>query len=202
MEKLTYSLSTGVTHTELREMFELDTNNLTGSGLRWRNHPTQTAKSGTVAGSRRHGKQACYWRISLNGKSYNVHHIVAFLAELPRINELRQLTKKGKSNVLVIDHINDGTYPNYSNHPKNLEVVTSRENTIRGKCSMRNQRRIKNAALLGASLIKGTSRYEAGIRYKGYSIKLGSFKTELEAHHAYLKARERIGKGMHPKFAA
>ncbi|WP_445776603.1 hypothetical protein [Shewanella sp.] len=196
---MSYSLTRGVTPNEIEEMFMLDTKDLTGSGLLWRKHPIYTDKDGEKAGSRRHGKQSCYWRICINRKQYNVHHIVAHLASVPRIDELRELAKRGETNILVIDHINDGRFPDYSNYPENLEVVTARENTIRGKCSMRNEKRKRNRSLLGAYLRKDTGNYQACIRYQGHSIKLGTYKTELEAHHAYLNARTRIDNGLYPK---
>lgn len=186
-----YQLTKGVTPSELKAMFSLDLDNVKGSGILWKEHPSNPLKKNTMAGGRKSGKGACYWRVYLNGRSYHVHHIVALLADLPRCTEMRKLAKSKQANVLVVDHLNNGTFPDYSNHPLNLEIVTHRENVSRGKVS-------SNKKLIGASYRKDTGKWRSNIRWNGYRYSLGTYDTEQEAHESYLIALKKVEEGRCP----
>jgi hypothetical protein len=77
----------------------------------------------------------------------------------------------------VIDHI-DGNPSN--NRINNLRDVSARQNG-------QNRKEHRNGKLVGTSYNKRDSIYQARISLNGKSKNLGSFKTEIEAHEAYIK---------------
>lgn len=82
-----------------------------------------------------------------------------------------------------IDHI-DGNGLN--NQRSNLRVVTHREN-------LHNHHRKKTSRFVGVSWSKSNNNWQAQIHKNSIATHLGNFKTEEEAHEAYLKALNRKG---------
>lgn len=95
-------------------------------------------------------------------KKFQVHRLVAmtFL--------------KDYSEDLDVDHI-DRCKTN--NKVSNLRMLTRQQNTF-------------NTAAKGYTYHKGAKKWQASITVNRKCIYLGSFKTEQEAHQAYLKAKE------------
>jgi hypothetical protein len=109
-------------------------------------------------------------RINLNKngeyKEFNVHKLVQLAFLTPGI----------------IDHINRDRA---DNRLVNLRVVTHRQNCLNT---------IRNKYLPGAQKNNSkTSPWKSQMRINGVQENLGSFKTELEAHQAYLDRLEEIG---------
>lgn len=80
-----------------------------------------------------------------------------------------------KECVPVIDHINGDKS---DNRIENLRSVTQQENMFNTKSK-------------GYSKSTHKNNYQARIWFEGKNIHLGIFNNELEAHNAYLKAKER-----------
>ena len=120
-----YTLKRGVTPQEIRHLIELDLVNTNGSGIRYKNNYNSMQTIGSMAGGLTVRNK--YYQVMLNGKFYLAHHIVLLLDNREGIHELRKQAKQ----VLVVDHINDGSYPVYSNHPNNLRITTQRHNLAR-----------------------------------------------------------------------
>ncbi len=114
-----YKLARGATAQEIHHLLELDLANTSGSGIKYKNSYNHRQVVGSMAGSST-GK---YYQVMLNGKNYYTHQLVLLLVGRKGIKEVR----KG---LLVVDHINDGTYPYYSNHPNNLRITTQRTNVM------------------------------------------------------------------------
>lgn len=88
--------------------------------------------------------------------------------------------------ILVIDHINGNPL---DNRKKNLRICTHREN-------MQNKHIHRHGKLYGGYFRKDISKWAAQININKKNIPLGYFKTEYEAHQAYMKAyNELVTKG-------
>lgn len=113
-----------------------------------------------------------YYTVSLNGKSYYIHKLVAiaFLNHTPCNYKL------------VIDHKNDNQLDNRVN---NLQIVTQRENAC--KTQGRYSSKYK-----GVSWHKRRNKWVAGIRIDGKSIYLGAFNCELAASISYQNKLKEI----------
>ena len=112
-----------------------------------------------------------YPKVSLKGKFYMVHQLVAmsFLGHKPnRHNE-------------VVDHINNNPK---DNRLENLQIITQRENVVKSK----KPRELPTGVTKN---VKG-SRYHAVTGIKNKRIHLGSFDTPEEAHEAYLTKLKEI----------
>jgi hypothetical protein len=98
--------------------------------------------------------------------TYQVHRLVwkTFIGEIPPN--------------LAIDHINEDKQ---DNRLENLQLLTNRENCIKGKAKYRD-------LPTGCYLRKDTGRYASRIQIDGKDKYLGNFDTELEASLAYQKA--------------
>lgn len=154
--------STPLTQKRLRELlhYEPDTGVFT-----WIIRPTRKRKAGDIAGYLDNG----YVLIGFNSKNYKAHRL-AWLYEY------------GCWPSKHIDHI-DGNPSN--NRISNLREATQSEN-------LQNQLKARadsKTSLLGASRNKNRSNYRAQIMVNGKSIHLGCFKTDIEAHDAYITAK-------------
>lgn len=86
----------------------------------------------------------------------------------------------------IVDHINGNSL---DNRKSNLRIVTNRENG-------QNKKIHRSGKLVGCSYHKRRKKWEAQIRVDKNRKSLGYFKTEHEAHQAYMKAyNELITKG-------
>lgn len=103
-------------------------------------------------------------------KSFKAHHLVF------------ETFGHGKRNgrIVNIDHI-DGVKDN--NNINNLQLLTNRENLAKGQL-----KRNKSSKFTGVYKPKNSNYYQSYITINGKHKFLGSFKTEIEAHNAYLNA--------------
>ena len=83
---------------------------------------------------------------------------------------------------MMIDHINGDSL---DNRKSNLRIVTNREN-------QQNRKEHRDGKLFGCSYKKREKKWEAQIRVNGSQKSLGYFKTEYEAHQAYMKAYNEL----------
>lgn len=114
------------------------------------------------------------------GKNFKVHQLVAITFLGHEINGHNR----------IIDHINSDKL---DNRAENLRIVTAREN-----CSKLSEKKKKISKYIGVSK-DIYSRWESYIRIKNKLYKLGIFETEDEAREAYLKAVNRLEKGIYPE---
>jgi len=119
-----------------------------------------------------------YLKISLykdgKEKSITIHVLVA----IAFLNHIQC------GNNLVVDHIDNDPL---NNNLRNLQIITHRENVSK-------DRRGVSSQYTGVSWNKSTKKWVASIYTNGKQKNLGSFKTELEAHHAYQKKLKEIRK--------
>jgi len=111
------------------------------------------------------------------GKSFNIHSLVASTF----------LTKPLMKCRIEIDHL-DGNKLN--NVVSNLQYVSGRENTCRGKRSDGN--REKSSSFRGVSWHKVKKKWTSSIRVDTKLIYLGSFDCELKARDAYIIALTKL----------
>ena len=98
-------------------------------------------------------------------KTWEVHRLIA----MAFLNHTPDGYKK------VVDHIDNNPL---NNELSNLQVIDHRSNCIkvgRGK-----------SRLVGATWVENKKRWRASIYHNGKSIYIGSYKTEKEAHKAYM----------------
>lgn len=91
---------------------------------------------------------------------------------------------------LIVDHINRN---GLDNRRKNLRLVTRGENCLNKSKHKGSQYKYK-----GVGLSSGGKLYNARIARNGKQHYLGSFKTQIGARRAYLKAAKRL----HEEFAS
>ena len=105
--------------------------------------------------------------LSLNGnqKSRKVHQLVAeaFLNHVPN------------GYGLLVDHIDNNKL---NNNLSNLQVISNRENCSKDKNG-------GTSKYIGVCFDSHNKKYMSSCRYKGKSVNLGRFKTEIEASEAY-----------------
>jgi len=116
--------------------------------------------------TRGYSDQAGYRKISINYVPTYVHRL-AFT-----------ITGKNIPKGIVVDHINGDKS---DNRIKNLRLVTHREN-------QNNRAPHRTGKLVGAYYRKAYGIWESQISINKKIVFLGCFKTELEAHEAYVKA--------------
>ena len=134
------------------------------SGLRWRVAVGKRIKVGDVAGTL---NPVGYWKVGWGGAKFYVHRVVSVLAG----------TLNSLSAALIVDHI-DGDRSN--NVPANLRPVTYRQNG-------NNHSTHRAGRLAGAYLFRGL--WQSQIRVAGTLHYIGRFKTEQQAHAAYMLYR-------------
>ena len=155
-----------LTRSEILHFFEYDSVN---GFLIWKNHwdPSVVTKlKGRIAGS---VTKEGYREVMLNEKIYKIHRLIWFL-ENEKIGE-------------QIDHI-DGNRLN--NKIQNLRSVNQYQN-------QRNQISHRNGRLPNTYFCKDTGMWRGRFRFKGKSICVGRFNTELEAYRAIKSESERLG---------
>jgi hypothetical protein len=115
--------------------------------------------------------------LSLNFKSktINIHKLVAitFLNYIPSNNEK-----------LVVDHIDNNKL---NNCLKNLQLITHRENCSKGKLL-----KIKTSKYTGVIYHIQCKKWISRIQINKKNIHIGLFKTEEEAHLAYINKLKEI----------
>ena len=82
----------------------------------------------------------------------------------------------------MVDHINGNSL---DNRKENLRIVTNRENMLNTSVH-------RSGRLFGAIFHKKANKWMSQIRVKGIKKHLGMFKTEHEAHQAYIKAYNEL----------
>ena len=82
----------------------------------------------------------------------------------------------------MVDHINGNSL---DNRKSNLRIVTNREN-------QQNQKKHRSGRLFGCYFHKEKKKWKSRITIDGESKHLGYFKTEHEAHQAYMKAYNEL----------
>jgi hypothetical protein len=117
-----------------------------------------------------------YYYVSLYKKkryTFSIHQLVAETF----------LNHKIYGHKIIVNHIN---FNKLDNRVKNLELITSRENSS-------NYIKInKTSKYVGVSKIK--NKFLSQIRIKNFNIKIGFFDDEYIAHKSYLIAVENIEK--------
>lgn len=111
-----------------------------------------------------------YRYIGVNNKRYQEHRLAFCMMgiEIPKN--------------LQVDHINGNPI---DNRWCNLRLVTQRDN-----CN--NMALHRNGHLAGTSYIKGQDKWKSKITINKKAVHLGCFKTQEEAHQAYLAAKEKL----------
>lgn len=105
--------------------------------------------------------------------------------------------KRFKIHQLVWDHFGNGEYDGYriqidhieglSNRIDNLQLLTARENSTKGKKSPKN-----SSQYPGVCYYKRDRNWQAQIKIDGKVLYLGRFDIEIDAANAYKKALESI----------
>lgn len=158
-----------MTHDELLSLWVYDPD--TGE-FRWRQNRQPNHKPGDLAGGPdpvRRGQT--YWRIRLFGKRMAAHRLAWFY--------VRGTWPSGE-----IDHINGNAM---GNRIVNLREVDRIENAQ----NLRKARADSASGLIGA-MRASRGRFQALIKANGKRHYLGSFKTAVEAHEAYVAAKRRL----------
>lgn len=90
---------------------------------------------------------------------------------------------------MVVDHINGDIS---DDRLSNLRVVTQRENL--SSC-FRSDKKSLSSKYVGVSFFKKIKKWASQINYKGENVRIGYFKTELEASNAYQLALSKVKDG-------
>jgi len=155
-----------LTQSDLKNRLSYDPN--TGLFL-WKYSPGGKAKTGSVAGSKKHG----YVLITVRQRKYSAHR-------------LAWLYMNGSFPNGEIDHI-DGIRDN--NAIINLRDVTRSVNTQ----NIKSNKKGNKLGLLGVN--SHGRNFKAQIQANGKKIHIGCFKTAIDAHNAYLKAKRELHQG-------
>lgn len=145
-------------------LFDYDRENGT---LTWKNHwckQTASRLIGKKAGNRAIRKGTYYTGVMIKRKQHYIHRLIWIIEN----------DKDGD----FIDHINGCSE---DNRISNLRSVNNRTNC-------QNQKRHRDGHLVGAHFCKRDAIWYSRVYIKGSYQYLGSFNSELEAHHAYKEA--------------
>ena len=127
---------------------------------------------GAIAGSRLKDGDKYYWRIGVNGKTYQAHRLV-------------WLYVHGEFPKKEIDHINHNTS---DNRLSNLREVCRAENAKNQKLYSTN-----NTGINGVSFCKIRGKFKSSIRVNGKNKTLGYFSSFLDACCARKSADHKNG---------
>lgn len=113
---------------------------------------------------------------------WNGHGTLIGYARLPKggISIHRALAKPPKGH--MVDHKNGNSL---DNRKENLRIVTNRENMLNTSVH-------RSGRLFGAIFHKKANKWMSQIRVNKIKKHLGMFKTEHEAHQAYIKAYNEL----------
>jgi len=106
-----------------------------------------------------------YYKVSLSGKDFTIHSLVA--------QSFLDYAIDG-TNKLVVDHIDNNRA---NNNVCNLRILTNRQNLSRYKN--------KSSKYTGVHYHKTNKKYQANIWVNGKKKYLGSFSNEVDAYNAY-----------------
>lgn len=106
-------------------------------------------------------------------------HTLTFFTFNPHINK-----KQGYE----VDHIDNDKE---NNNLTNLQYIKSRHNSTKRSINRR-----KSSMFTGVSWSDDKQKWQAHIRHNSKSYYLGRYQSEIEAHHAYLKALSEIEQGV------
>lgn len=115
-----------------------------------------------------------YRAVKFKCKPITIHRLVA-KAFLPNYDERLQ-----------VDHINGNKI---DNRLCNIRMVTVRQNA-------QNRKEHRNGRLVGINHIKKDNAWSSRILINGKRVFLGYYKTQIEAHNAYMQAVEKLEKEM------
>lgn len=132
--------------------------------LRWRK-TSRTAKTGTPAGSLSHDGR--YAIVGIDRKSYFVHRVLYAMYH-----------KMDPGKDVQIDHVDGDSLDNRVGNLRLATPAENRQNSKVGRVGLKGAYRVKNA----------TNPWASHIHAHGERHYLGVFKTEQEAHAAYVKA--------------
>lgn len=103
-------------------------------------------------------------------------------AELPRNQGFMHRIVMRAPKGMMVDHLNGNSL---DNRKQNLRICTNREN-------QQNRTNHRSGRLVGASFHKETGKWRARIKIDGNQKHIGLFKTEIEAHEAYMNALKEL----------
>jgi hypothetical protein len=157
-----------LTHKRISEILEYhpDTGWLTWLALP--NQASTTRFSGKRAGTRH---AAGYRQIQIDGKAYKAHRLVWLLVY-------------GDWPPIAVDHINGDAD---DNRIENLRLANSSQNGANSRQRRKNPKHLK-----GAVYHKTSGLWRAEITKNYIRRYLGYFKTEMEAHQAYVDAAKLL----------
>lgn len=157
-----------ISATEVRELFSY--NPETGE-IAWR-HKHRNKDPGTVAGSLH--KSTGYWRLNVFGQKYQAHRIAWLIhhGEWP----------------VVIDHINGDKVDNRISNLRSVSTQINAQNLRKAHANSKSR-------YLGANWHKPSGLWQAKIYTSGKYVHIGLFKTEEEAHKAYVQAKRLLHVG-------
>ena len=119
-------------------------------------------------------KKTGYWRVGLLGGRYQAHRLAWLIThgEWPD----------------VIDHINGDKLDNRLTNLRSVNALINNQNRRTSIVGAK-------SPLLGAQWHKGSGLWKSVIRWECKQVHIGMFKTDIEAHNAYLQAKRVLHEG-------